>query len=136
MGGKIDHLMINVNRFDDARRFYSWLMPALGYPNSMSFPAEGPKRGIGWWGDSGSVWVQEAAPVYRADSFHRHRIGLCEIAFGADNREQVNALAREIEKHGGKITDAPREYDYVPGYYAVFFTDPDGLKLEAVHIPR
>jgi hypothetical protein len=22
-----------------------------------------------------------------------------------------------------------REYDYVPGYYAVFLTDPDGLKL-------
>jgi hypothetical protein len=27
--------------------------------------------------------------------------------------------------------DAPREYPaYVPGYYAVFFSDPDGIKLE------
>ena len=31
--------------------------------------------------------------------------------------------------------DAPRQYDYLPGYYAVFFTDPDGLKLELVHVP-
>jgi catechol 2,3-dioxygenase-like lactoylglutathione lyase family enzyme len=23
----------------------------------------------------------------------------------------------------------------VPGYYAVFFADPDGIKLELVHIP-
>ena len=27
------------------------------------------------------------------------------------------------------------EYAYSPGYYAVFFYDPDGLKLEIVHAP-
>ncbi|HVA81752.1 MAG TPA: VOC family protein [Candidatus Binataceae bacterium] len=135
MPGRIDHLMINVNRFDDAVRFYSWLMPALGYSNTMSFPPGG-KQGSGWWGDGGSVWVQETAAPYRGDSFHRHRVGLCEIAFGADSRDQVDALAREIEPHGGAITAAPHEYDYLPGYYSVFFTDPDGLKLELVHIPR
>ena len=27
-------------------------------------------------------------------------------------------------------------YDrYAPGYYAVFFFDPDGMKLEIVHVP-
>ncbi len=137
MSGRIDHLMIIVNRFEDARRFYSWLMPALGYTNTMSFPDDGPKRGIGWWTQSGgSIWVQEAEAPYRSDEFHRHRVGLCEIAFAADNRAQIDNLAGEIERHGGKVTDTPREYDYMPGYYAVFFTSPDGLKLEAVHIPR
>ena len=137
MAGRIDHLMINVNRFDEARRFYSWLMPTLGYTNTMNFPDDGPKRGIGWWTDSGgSIWVQEAEAPYRSDEFHRHRVGLCEIAFAAVNRAEIDELAGEIERHGGKVTDAPREYDYMPGYYAVFFTDPDGLKLEVVHIPR
>jgi len=36
---------------------------------------------------------------------------------------------------GATILDAPAEYDYTPGYYAVFFADPDGLKLEVVHEP-
>lgn len=36
---------------------------------------------------------------------------------------------------GARILDPPREYDYTPGYYAVFFTDPDGIKLEVVHVP-
>lgn len=31
--------------------------------------------------------------------------------------------------------DAPQEYDYTPGYYAVFFADPDGMKLEVVYEP-
>jgi predicted lactoylglutathione lyase len=42
----------------------------------------------------------------------------------------------KISAAGGKVTDPPKEYDYLPGYYAVFFTDPDGLKLELVHVPR
>jgi len=49
--------------------------------------------------------------------------------FTAERRAQIDELAREIERHGGKVTDAPRQYDYLPGYYAMFFTDPDGLKL-------
>ena len=31
---------------------------------------------------------------------------------------------------------APKEFPhYVPGYYAAFFYDPDGIKLEVVHEP-
>jgi glyoxylase I family protein len=136
MAGRIDHLMLNVNRFEDAKRFYAWLMPKVGYANQMEYPQAFGKRGVGFFGDAGSVWVQEAEQPYRAYSFHRHRVGLCEIAFGADSRAQVDELAREIESHGGKVTDPPRQYDYMPGYYAVFFIDPDGLKLELVHVPR
>ena len=47
-------------------------------------------------------------------------------------------LAGEVQDApwGGTILDPPREYPhYVPGYYAVFFADPDGIKLELVHIP-
>ena len=135
MNGRINHLMLNVNRFDEAKRFYGWLMPKIGYAGEASYPENSPKRGVGWFNDAGSVWIQEAEPPFREDSFHRHRVGLCEVAFSAESRAQVDEVARELEKHGGKVTDPPREYDYVPGYYAVFFTDPDGIKLELVHLP-
>jgi catechol 2,3-dioxygenase-like lactoylglutathione lyase family enzyme len=36
---------------------------------------------------------------------------------------------------GADILDPPAEYDYDPGYYAVFARDPDGLKIEVVRIP-
>ncbi|HEY3946869.1 MAG TPA: hypothetical protein VGL78_16710 [Solirubrobacteraceae bacterium] len=40
---------------------------------------------------------------------------------------------------GGRAGDDDREraeeYGYAPGYYAVFFYDPDGVKLEVVHVP-
>jgi hypothetical protein len=33
------------------------------------------------------------------------------------------------------VLDPPADYSYEPGYYAVFFSDPDGMKLEFVHVP-
>lgn len=134
MNGRINHVMLNVNRWDEARRFYGWFLPKIGYPNEMAYAADSPKRGGGWWNDHGSVWVQEADASFRGDQFHRYRVGLCEIAFVAESRKQIDELATEIEQHGGKVTDPPREYDYTPGYYAIFLTDPDGLKLEVVHL--
>jgi hypothetical protein len=32
-----------------------------------------------------------------------------------------------------RVLDPPAEYRYCPGYYAVFFADPDGIKLEYCH---
>jgi len=131
MAGRIDHTIVSVNKYEPACRFYDWLMPKLGYAGG---PHDyGEMRG--WSSQPGSFWVKKADTHFAADTFNKDRVGLCEIAFGGENRAQIDALAQEIEAHGGKILDAPREYDYVPGYYAVFFTDPDGLKLEVVHIP-
>ena len=32
----IDHLMINANQYEASVKFYSWLMPKIGYPESTS----------------------------------------------------------------------------------------------------
>ena len=131
MRGGIDHLMINANNFDAAVRFYSWLMPNLGYPNVENY--DQPERMIGFWGDFGSLWVMRARD--QNENFDKTRIGLREVAFRVPRRAQIDELAREISSRGGRILDPPREYDYRPGYYAVFFTDPDGIKLEIVNYP-
>lgn len=127
----IDHLMINANNFDKSVRFYSWLMPKIGYPEKHDYPGDDPL--VGFSGAAGSMWLSNSASNLRTDNFDKRRVGLREIAFRADNRAQVDAVAKEVESNGGKILDPPKEYpQYAPGYYSVFFTDPDGLKLEVV----
>ena len=128
--GGVHHVIVNVKHIDRAREFYAWLMPRVGYPG---FADEG--AAVGWYGDAGSFWVKQAAARFAADEFSKDRVGLCEIAFRAGSRAQVDELARELAARGATILDPPREYDYTPGYYAVFFTDPDGIKLELVFIP-
>ena len=39
-----------------------------------------------------------------------------------------------LQQIGARILDPPAVY-YQPNYYAVFFADPDGLKLELVFNP-
>jgi len=127
----IDHTIITVNNYDHAGRFYGWLMPQIGYAGGEQ--DYGTMKG--WMGKGISFWVKKADARFATDTFNKDRVGLCEIAFKGESRAQIDALAKDIETNGGKILDPPKEYDYVPGYYAVFFTDSDGIKLEVVHIP-
>jgi catechol 2,3-dioxygenase-like lactoylglutathione lyase family enzyme len=132
----IHHLFISVKDFARSRAFYASLLPRLGYGACWEYP-EAERPSVGWLGPGGSFWIKEADPRYAADSFSKDRVGLREIAFSAADRAQVDALAGDVPGWGGTLLDAPREYpEYVQGYYAVFFADPDGIKLEAVHLPN
>jgi catechol 2,3-dioxygenase-like lactoylglutathione lyase family enzyme len=124
--GALNHVILTVNDLARSKPFYAALMPRLGFPNAHAF---GPF--LGWSSSGGSFWLKLADPRYAGELFSKDRVGLCEVAFNAENHAQVDSLARDIESFGGSILDPPKEYpEYVEGYYAVFFTDPDGIKLE------
>ncbi|MEW6267680.1 MAG: VOC family protein [Thermodesulfobacteriota bacterium] len=132
--GGIHHVFITVKDVARSKPFYQALMPRLGYPGVWDYTGDGGS--IGFLGAGGSFWIKQGDPRFTSDTFSKDRVGLCEIAFRAESRAQVDALAADLPGFGGTILDAPREYpEYVPGYYAVFFADPDGIKLELVHIP-
>ena len=64
---------------------------------------------------------------------HKHRIGnigLHHYAFELRSRRDVDALQDFLQKLGARIVDPAGEY--YEDYYAVFFLDPDGLKLEGM----
>ena len=133
MGG-VHHVFLTVNDPARSRAFYAQLMPRLGYPAIWEYP--GAVDSVGFMGNGGSLWLKQAPAALVGERFSKDRVGLCELAFRAENREQVDALARDVVSFGGAILAPPRDYpEYVPGYYAVFFTDPDGIKLELVYIP-
>ena len=50
----------------------------------------------------------------------------------------MDRFHHELEAIGTTIVSPPREYpEYTPpGYYALFFKDPDGIKYEIVHAPE
>ncbi|MDP3736754.1 MAG: VOC family protein [Hyphomonadaceae bacterium] len=66
----------------------------------------------------------------------RYSSGLHHLSLRAKSKEDVDALYKKLKKFGATILDPPAEYaDYGKGYYAVFFADPDGLKLEYAFTP-
>ena len=51
-------------------------------------------------------------------------------------RAEVDGLHRVLLDMGAEILDPPQAFpQYTEGYYAVFFLDPDGIKLELAHTP-
>jgi catechol 2,3-dioxygenase-like lactoylglutathione lyase family enzyme len=66
-------------------------------------------------------------------SHDRYAVGVHHLALEAPSREVVDERAEWLRARGAQIESGPGEYDYSPGYYALFFYDPDGIKLEIVH---
>jgi glyoxylase I family protein len=67
--------------------------------------------------------------------FDRYAVGVHHLCFEVPSREVVDERARWLRERRTRIESGPTEYDYTPGYYAVFFYDPDGIKLELLHRP-
>ena len=51
--------------------------------------------------------------------------------FELASRNDCGRARRLLEANGMTVVDPPGEY-YGRSYYAVYFTDPDGMKLEAM----
>jgi predicted lactoylglutathione lyase len=53
----------------------------------------------------------------------------------ARRREDVDALHVFLRSIGARIVHPPEEASWAPGYYSVLFEDPDGIRIEANHVP-
>jgi catechol 2,3-dioxygenase-like lactoylglutathione lyase family enzyme len=68
--------------------------------------------------------------------YDRYGVGVHHIAFEGGSRGAVDRVARWAGERDVEIESGPQEYQYSPGYYAVFLHDPDGIKVEVMHRPR
>ncbi|TMK79700.1 MAG: bleomycin resistance protein [Actinobacteria bacterium] len=130
----IHHLDVVVSSIERSLPFYRDLLGPLGWHGVSEVQGERGETIWYLWGPGSSVGVREAQSE-RERPFDRYEVGLHHIAFEAASRAVVNERAEWLRASGVEIESGPEEYWYQPGYYAVFFYDPDGLKLEIVHVP-
>lgn len=136
--GAIHHIDITVSDPERALEFYDFVLPLMGF-RRIEDAEEGPL----WAGAHVEVGLQtartrsEAAQTGSTAAHDRRSPGLHHLAFTAPTREAVDALYAELQAANAVIFDSPAEYPhYAPGYYAVFFADPDDIKLEYVYTPE
>ena len=128
MQGLIHHIEINVSNLQRSVDFWSWLLEELGYE-----PFQKWDGGQSWiMGKTYIVFVQ-TDEKYLNPAYHRSRTGLNHLAFYAQSRQQVDDLTRLLKQKGVRILYEDR-HPYAGGnnHYAVFFEDPDRIKVELV----
>lgn len=85
---------------------------------------------IGWTNGKTRFWIGEADEEGKRHPHRIGNIGFHHYAFELESRADVDALQSFLEKEGVTIVDPADEY--YDDYYAVFFLDPDGLRLEGM----
>jgi glyoxylase I family protein len=138
MNYAIHHLDLNVSNLERSGSFYDQLLTRIGFVRvNLSTPGE--PGGFDWI-SPGVKSGRSSIGMYQTTdpnkSHDRHGPGIHHLALRASSREDVDELYKMLLEMKAEILYAPREYpQYEAGYYAVFFLDPDGIKLEYVFTP-
>ena len=120
-----NHVSVGIRDLDQASRFYDAVLGALGYRRTFS-----ESFGCAWGVEWPEFWAQlpDSGEAIAGNGTH--------VAFIAPSREAVDRFHAAALAAGGSDAGAPGPRDYTPDYYAAFVRDPDGNKLEAVHLPE
>ncbi|HTS90939.1 MAG TPA: VOC family protein [Stellaceae bacterium] len=125
----IDHISIKVGDLARSKRFYDDVLGFLGFKRKYDFT-----DAVGWSNGKTLFWIGEADRQGKKRKHRRGDIGFHHYAFELGKRQDVFDLETHLKEMGAEIVDPAAEY-YSGGYYAVYFLDPDGLKLEGMHYP-
>jgi catechol 2,3-dioxygenase-like lactoylglutathione lyase family enzyme len=113
----IDHLVLRVGEFARSKRFYEAVLGFLGFTLKYEFD-----KTAGWSNGQTLFWIGEADARGRRRPYRIGDIGFHHYAFELARRKDV---------------DPPADYpEYGEGYRAVYFLDPDGMKLEGMFFPK
>jgi len=121
----IDHLVIRVSDYQASKAFYGRLFSFLGFEVSDEYD-----DAIGWTNGKTRFWIGPADERGVKRKYRIGDVGFHHYAFELRSRKDVDALQDFLDELGATIVD--RAGEYYDDYYAVFFLDPDGLKLEGM----
>jgi len=124
---RVHHLALTTSSLQTAIRFYDPLLSSLGYrkvPTSASLAA---------WELMGQpeILLYQSKGEAALKSHSLYQPGFHHLAFRVANRVAVDQIHSWLCEGEYPVLEPPRPYpEYSRDYYAVFFLDPDGLKLE------
>ena len=130
----VHHVDLVVSSIERSLPFYRELLAPLGFHRISE--VEGERGETIWYlsGPGSEIGLREAQTESEGP-YDRYRVGLHHLALEVASRAAVDERTEWLRSQGAEIESGPEEYAYMPGYYAVFFYDPDGIKLELVHFP-
>jgi catechol 2,3-dioxygenase-like lactoylglutathione lyase family enzyme len=135
----LDHIDLAVSDVDRSLAFYLGMLGPVGLSVEARFESYRGTEEIVYLG-FGLTHVQGTQPETRlglrkADGGeHRHyEVGIEHLAFTVDSRSEVDDAYQRCLEMGAHVLNPPEEEWDLPGYYAFFVRDPDGIRVEVDH---
>ncbi|MBD8521594.1 VOC family protein [Lysinibacillus fusiformis] len=126
--GLIHHIEINVSNLKNTIYFWGWFLEELGYQ-----PFQEWESGRSWKIDDTYIVFVQTNEKFMDIAYHRSRVGLNHLAFHASSRKQIDDMTKKLEEKGIHILYANKHpFGGGEDHYAVFFEDPDRIKVELV----
>ncbi len=133
----IHHIRLSVSDLNTATRFYSPLLEGLRFKElSPRLTEKGEIDRLRFEKDGMILLIGRTMEAGRHE---RSKPGLHHLAFSVDSRAEVERIYEEVIKNleDVDVEDPPIDCpEYGEGYYATFFFDPDGIKLEVTYTPK
>jgi catechol 2,3-dioxygenase-like lactoylglutathione lyase family enzyme len=121
----LNHVSIGVRDIARSRAFYDETLAAIGFKRLST-----GEDSLGYGDDAVVFWINVTGSPVPDDP----KSGL-HFCFSAPDRESVGRFHNAALAAGGRDNGKPGiRADYGPDYYAVFVVDPDGYRLEALHL--
>jgi len=125
----VDHVYVTVRDLDTSEQFYDRVMSVLGF-RKVARPLAGGDLHIHYFNRSFQYTLR---PARNARDYDSYSPGLHHFCMRVRDRTAVDAAFRELGRRGIEASE-PRLYpEYHEDYYATFFEDPDGIRLELVN---
>jgi catechol 2,3-dioxygenase-like lactoylglutathione lyase family enzyme len=122
----VHHVDLVVADIGRSLRFYRGVLGPLGWHGLHEIRGERGETIHYVHGPGSSVGLRQAPDGAASLPVDRYRVGMHHVCFEADR----------IADLGGTISEGPRHFpEYREGYHAIFFFDPDGIKLELSFTP-
>ena len=128
----IHHVDLAVHDVERSLEFYLALLGPLGVTEVERYPTY---RGTE---EVACVRVGQQYLDFRpADGgeHHYYHVGIEHIAFTVDSRHEVEEAHARCVELGARVQYPPEEDNDIPGYWAMFVFDPDGIRVEILHWP-
>lgn len=127
MRGLLSHIEINVSDLEKSADIWGWLLTSLGYVPYQSWPS-----GRSWKAQDTYFVIVQVEDDFKKNAYHRKNVGLNHVAFYVDTTAEVDAFTKELTLRGRRILYPDRHPYAGKTTYAVFFEDPDRIKVEIV----
>ena len=126
---RMDHIELYVSNLQKTKLFYSKFLVQLGFELFQEW-----EEGFSYKKESFYIVFVQVKEKYQSTNYHRCYVGLNHLAFSCSDKTIITKIREQlIEENVELLYDDKFPFAGGKNHYALYFEDPDRIKVEIVY---